>query len=110
MTSAGCHQACRDGYAVLVTDVDEIMELVGTYGADAMARPVGPVRAEDHVDAVGRAVLAALPVRKAIDAATLAANAGVTLTQTVASLGRLELAGVAVRDGERWRQVSRRGR
>ncbi|MGB8380101.1 MAG: DNA-processing protein DprA [Dermatophilaceae bacterium] len=109
MTSAGCHQACRDGYAVLVTDVDEVIELMGAYGSDASPRPTGPVRPEDRVDAVGRAVLAALPVRKAIDVATLARNAGVTLTQTIASLGRLELAGVATRDGECWRQVARRG-
>ncbi len=106
MSSAGCHQACRDGYAVLVTDVDEVIELVGAYGSDAAHRPSGPVRPEDRVDAAGQAVLAALPVRKAVDVSTLARNAGVTVTQTVASLGRLELAGVAAREGELWRQVN----
>jgi DNA processing protein len=105
MTSAGCHQACRDGYAVLVTDVDEIVDLVGAYGADAAPRRSGPVRAGDDVDPVTKAVLAALPHRKAIDVASLAAAASVSVAQAVATLGRLDLAGLAVRDGAGWRQA-----
>lgn len=108
-TSAGCHQACRDGYAVLVTDVDEVVELVGVYGGDAAVRSSAPSQPADHVDPVAKTVLAALPLRKATDVVTLAANAGVTIAQTIASLGQLELAGAAVRDGDGWRQVTVRG-
>ncbi len=111
VSSAGCHQACRDGYAVLVTDAAEVIELVGAYGDDALPRPTGADRPDDALDPGSKAVLAALPLRKPVDAASLAANAGVPLAQTMSSLGRLELSGFAVRDGERWRQVplARRG-
>ncbi len=39
MMSAGCHQARRDGLAEIVTDVDEVIDLVGDIGADAAPRP-----------------------------------------------------------------------
>lgn len=110
MTSAGCHQACRDGYAVLVTDVDEVVDLVGTYGAEAAPRRSDPVQPGDEVDPAAKAVWAVLPLRKAVDIATLAADAGVPLAQTVASMGQLELAGVAVRDGDGWRRAPKRSR
>ena len=38
MMSSGCHQARRDGLAEIVTDVDEVIDLVGDLGVDAAPR------------------------------------------------------------------------
>ncbi len=107
-TSAGCHQACRDGYAVLVTDVDEVLELVGGYGMTAPRRR-GPERPEDALDPVCRSVLSALPFRRGIGVDALAVNAGVTVGEAIASVGRLEAIGLATRADTGWRQVRTEG-
>ena len=103
--SAGCHQWIRDGKGVLVTDVAEVLDLVGRLGVDAAPHRSGPVRPEDELPPQDRLVLAALPVRAPAAIPTVAAHAGLDVGQTLASLGRLELAGVAVRVGDRWKQT-----
>lgn len=102
--SAGCHQACRDGYAVLVTDSDEVLELVGGYGMTAPTRR-GPERPEDGLEPMCRTILAALPFRRGIEVGALAVNAGVTVGEALASLGRLEAMGLASREDTGWRHV-----
>lgn len=104
-TSAGCHQAVRDGYAVLVTDAAEVAELVGGYGVAAPRRPSGPVRAGDELDPACRAVLAALPHRRPVEVGALAGHAGVAVPEVIASLGRLEAVGLALRGEHGWRKV-----
>lgn len=106
--SAGCHQAIREQKATLVTDVIDVLDLVGRMGIDAAPRRSGPVRPEDELPEQDRLVLAALPVRAPSSVEAVAAHAGVGPNEARASLGRLELAGVAVRVGERWKQVTHR--
>ena len=106
--SAGCHQWVREGKAVLVTDVIEVLDLVGRLGVDAAPHRSDPVRPEDELPPQDRLVLAALPVRAPVAVPAVAAHAGLDIGQTRASLGRLELAGVAVRSGDRWKQAARR--
>lgn len=108
--SAGCHQAIRDGKAMLVTDVPDVLDLMGRMGVHAAPHRSGPVLPEDELPPEDRLVLAALPVRAPTSVSAICAHAGVGAAQARASLGRLELAGVAQRVGDRWKQISGRSR
>lgn len=107
MSSAGCHQARRDGYAELVTDVAEIVDLLGAIGVDAAPRRSAPVLPEDSLDPDARHVLGALPRRKGASLSVLARCAGMAETTVLSCLGRLEVIGLATREGEVWRQRAR---
>jgi DNA processing protein len=104
MMSAGCHQAVRDGIAVLVTDAAEAAEAIGRLGHDLAPRLRGPERPGDDLDETATRMLAALPVRRGVTVARLAVVAGLPTATVVGVLGRLELAGLAERDGQGWRQ------
>lgn len=105
MMSAGCHQARRDGLAEIVTDVDEVIDLVGDIGADAAPRPSDPARRQDALSPEDALVLASVPVRRPYPADAVALAAGVTVGGAVAALGRLELAGFVERRGPDWKKV-----
>ncbi|HET8615361.1 MAG TPA: DNA-processing protein DprA [Actinomycetales bacterium] len=103
MTSAGCHALVRSGAAVLVTDADEVADLVGRLGADAADEPVSPRTVLDDLDPLTLQVLDALPVRRGRDLPSICRTAGVDEGSVQAALGRLDLAGLAERHGEGWR-------
>ncbi|WP_372593175.1 DNA-processing protein DprA [Actinotalea sp.] len=100
-TSAGCHRLLRDGRAVCVTDVAEVLELVGPLEVTS-----GP---EDLVllDGEARRVLDALPVRHGCTPAYLTRPAGLALPEVLACLGTLESTGHARQDGGRWSRTRR---
>jgi len=104
MMSAGCHQAMRDGYAVLVTDAAEVADALGDLGADSAARPSDPARPGDDLDELTARVHASLPVRRGVPVDRLAVAAGLSPAEVAAGLGRLELLGLAERHGDGWRQ------
>ena len=86
--SAGCHELIRAGTAVLVTDADEILELVGRMGQDAAPRRRGPTRPGDDLDPGDRRVHDALCARpRSVE--ELAAIVGISVASAQASLGRL---------------------
>lgn len=58
--SAGCHELIRQGGATLVTDAREIVEAVGTLGADALAPRRGESRPLDGVSPDAAVVFDAL--------------------------------------------------
>lgn len=107
MASAGCHRLLREGVAVCVTDVDEVVELAGWSGGDVspaeLAAEATAVRARDDLDPRARRVLDALPRRVPAEVGRVAAGAGLSTSEVVAALGFLELRGWAVRRGNRWR-------
>ncbi len=103
MSSAGCHQAVRDGYAVLVTDADEVVELVGAMGELAPVRQ-GPVRPEDGLDPSARQVFAALPLRRPAPLAALARSSGRSEGEVRAALGAMQLVGLVERVEGGWRR------
>ncbi|MDQ2755404.1 MAG: DNA-processing protein DprA, partial [Actinomycetota bacterium] len=105
MVSAGCHQAARDGKAVVVTDVDEVVDLVGEYGIDAAPRKRAPSRADDDLDPVDAQVYAMVPVRRASAAADIAVAAGLAPGAVLAALPRLELRGLVKRVDGLWKKV-----
>lgn len=101
--SAGCHRLLRDGLAVCVTDVAEVVELAGDLGEDAAPQdPTAGRRPDDAPDAEARAVHDGLSRRVPRDVAQVAARAGVSVARTRAMLGVLELEGLACRQGAGW--------
>ena len=110
MVSAGCHQFIREKGAILVTDAAEAAEAVGTIGRDLAPDKRGPDRAEDVLDEAEARVLSSLPVREAVGVGTLAVQTTMGERELVACLGRLEIRGLALRDGDRWRKQRARSR
>ncbi|QQS01073.1 MAG: DNA-protecting protein DprA [Austwickia sp.] len=106
MSSAGCHEMIRAGLATLVTDVDEVAEMLGVMGDDLVPARRGPARRTDGLDDVARRVQDALPSRSGSPVARLAQIAGLGERDVRAALGRLELDGLAVRDGVGWRRIA----
>lgn len=104
VASAGCHQAIRDGMAVLVTDTADVVELVGRLGDDAAPVRRGPVDPSDLVDPDGRQVLGALPSRRPVPVEALARSSGRDERAVLRALGRLERAGLAERIDGGWRR------
>src|SRR5690554_6373227 len=102
--STGCHRLLREGAASVVAHAAEVAELVTVAGRALAPEPVTEVRAVDGLDPMGRRTLDALPVRRAVPAAAVAREAGLTLDETQAVLGLLELAALAVREEGRWRR------
>ena len=88
--SAGCHKLIRDQLATLVTTADEMAEIVG---------PITVHEAEFHPRENTR-LLDALSTRAPRNPDDIAARSGLTLAETQAELGRLEIEGV-VRATER---------
>jgi DNA processing protein len=101
MASAGCHELLRRGAAVCVTDAAEAAELVGDVGETAPQRR-GESRPGDDLDAAGKAVLDALPVRKPAHERSIARTAGVALGDATGALGLLELMGLAEQKDGGW--------
>ena len=104
MSSAGCHEMIRSGMAVLVTDADEIAELLGPIGTDLAPERRGVERLGDGLDDVSLRVLDALPVRNGSPVERLARVSGLGERDVRAALGRLELGGIARRDAAGWRR------
>ncbi len=107
MVSAGCHELIRLGEAQLVTDADEVAELLGDLGTDLAPVKRGPERPEDRLGGDESVVWSALPVRSAADVASLAVRTALAEREVLACLGRLQLKGLATRDGAGWRRPPR---
>ncbi|WP_432142108.1 DNA-processing protein DprA [Streptomyces sp. bgisy084] len=103
--SAGVHQLLRNEAAV-VTDADEVIELVGSIGDLAPDRE-GRTRIRDLLDPVATLVLEALPARGRTDTGHLAQEAGVPRDVTHAKLFELLSLGFVQRCGDRW-ELARR--
>lgn len=107
--SAGCHRLLREGVAVCVTDVDEVLELARPVGEglDGLARSgarrdAADVRETDGLDLGGKAVYDALPLRRGVTVDTLVQSSGLAPHELMAALGVLELRGLAVRSPTGW--------
>ncbi|WP_274912990.1 DNA-processing protein DprA [Streptomyces sp. WZ-12] len=103
--SAGVHQLLR-GEAAVVTDADEVIELVGSIGELAPERR-GPTFAHDLLDPVALRVLEALPARGGADTAHLARESGTPRDLTQGKLFELHSLGFVQRCGESWELVRR---
>ncbi|GAA4898703.1 DNA-processing protein DprA [Streptomyces coeruleoprunus] len=99
--SAGVHELLR-GEAVLVTDADEIVELVGDIGDLAPARR-GPVLPRDLLAPLTARVLEALPPRgQSLTLPDVAATAGTGVDDALGRLYELHSLGFVEREGDAW--------
>ncbi|WP_398877384.1 DNA-processing protein DprA [Streptomyces prunicolor] len=99
--SAGVHELLR-GDAVLVTDVAEIVELVGGMGELAPDRR-GPVLPRDLLEPAARRILAALPGNRAALPREIARGAQTTEDDAIARLYELRALGYVERHGDGWK-------
>ncbi|KOX35789.1 DNA-processing protein DprA [Streptomyces sp. NRRL F-6491] len=99
--SAGVHELLR-GDATLVTDAEEIVELVGDMGQLAPARR-GPVLPRDLLAPAAAHVLEAVPARGPTPTTAIARRAGTHPDETLAKLYELHSLGFVERHGEGWR-------
>lgn len=106
--SAGCHRLLRDGTAVCVTDAADVAELAGPLGSlptgDRTREAATPAKEQDGLAIPDLLVLDGLPVRASTTVDKLAVVAGLSAREVMGGLGRLELAGLAVRTPEGWRR------
>jgi DNA processing protein len=103
--SVGCHMLLRAG-AHVVTRADEILELVGRAGELAVEAE-RPTSALDDLDDNERRVYDALPARAARTVDEIAVASGLPPTQLLGPLSMLEIAGLVVCEGGRWRLARR---
>ncbi|TJZ46301.1 DNA-protecting protein DprA [Streptomyces piniterrae] len=103
--SAGVHQLLR-AEAMVVTNADEVVELVGSIGDLAPERR-GPTLARDLLDPIATRVLEALPARGAADTAHLARESGTPRDLAQGKLLELQSLGFVQKCGERW-ELARR--
>jgi DNA processing protein len=108
-TSAGCHRLVREGSAVLVTDAEDVLELVQPLGtattgtaATGAARERGSV--VDGLSQPDRVLLDALPLRARSRPDRLVRVAGLSPQEVLGGLRRLEERGLADGTGEGWRR------
>jgi DNA processing protein len=107
--SYGCHRLLRTG-AVCVTSADELAELCGPMGEYVADELPIPVAVHDGLEPRDLRVFDALPLRKGMDLVSLVKSAGLDSESVVASLGRLELRRLTIRDGGGWRRAPDVGR
>lgn len=100
--SAGCHEAVRQGWATLVTETAEVVELVGAIGTDLADRKQGPVEPVDELGAMARRVWSALPPRASRQVEDLARLAGLAEHEVLAGLGELDGAGLVEQRLDGW--------
>ncbi|MYW65341.1 DNA-protecting protein DprA [Streptomyces sp. SID8379] len=98
--SAGVHELLRKE-GVLVTDAEEVVELVGEMGELAPERR-GPVLPRDLLPAATARVLAALPAHGTRTTAQIGREAGATDDDTTARLYELRSLGFVERHGDGW--------
>ncbi|SNX64328.1 DNA processing protein [Streptomyces sp. TLI_55] len=99
--SAGVHELLR-GDAELVTDAEEVVEVVGDMGELAPERR-GPVLPRDLLEPGARRVLDALPARRAATAAEVGRGAQTTQDEAIARLYELRSLGYVERHGDGWK-------
>ena len=101
--SQGVHQWIRSGAASLVTGPDDVLELVGEAGEHLLGVPRAPERPRDRLRSRHRQVLEAVPVRQPAGLASIAATAGIALTETQTALTYLAQRDFVVEQAGGWR-------
>ena len=103
--SVGCHELLREREtgAVLVTSAAQVIEAVGSIGADLAAPAERPASPRDGLSDVATRVLDACPVRTGVGPERLAAIAGCDVVDVLRVLPALELADLVQWTETGWR-------
>lgn len=100
--SRGCIDLLRNG-ATAIASVDHLRELIGPMHVQEPLEPdFFSFGAADDFDPRTARTLDAVPVRKGADVASIASVAGLSVTETLAALGRLVLSGLVDERSGRW--------
>lgn len=103
MVSAGCHYAVRAYDATLVTDTDEVVDLLGRIGgADMAPDKRGPRRPWDGLAVEAERVWGVLAPYLSKTVEELAVQAGLSTTEVLSALGELQLRGLAEQRLDGW--------
>jgi DNA processing protein len=103
--SVGCHALLRAG-ATLVTRADEVLELAGRAG-ELAADPERPTSLLDDLSDNELRVYDAFPARGVRTVDEIAVASGLPPTQVLGPLSMLEIAGLVVCQGGRWKLALR---
>lgn len=103
--SAGCHRLLRDGGAVCVTDVGEIVELAGAIGVTGSVDKAAGSAPHDDLSMEDLILLDALPLRSTSSVEKLSVVAGLSPESVRAGLGRLGLLGLACSERGGWKRA-----
>ena len=105
--SVGCHDLLREreteNPALLVTGAGQVIEAVGSIGADLAEPAPHPVTVRDGLSDLAVRVLDACPVRAGVPPERLARVAGCEVLEVLRVLPELELAGLVQWTGTGWR-------
>jgi DNA processing protein len=104
MMSAGCHQEIRNQRAVLVTSVEEVVDLVGDLGQDACDEPRAASTLVDRLAPDDRSVLDAVPYRRGAPLDTIAFDSALPALAVRSALARLEDLGLVHGESGTWRK------
>lgn len=107
MMSVGCHGLLRNEHANCITDAAQAAELAGKIGQDLAHEPVHQETLFDTLNKTEQAVTEALPLRVAVSSSSIARVAGLSIDETIATLARLELKEIAIREGSVWRRAKK---
>ncbi len=101
--SQGVHELIRTGAASLVTDGEEVLEIVGESGTHLATRPRGPSRRRDRVPPRDARVLDAVPLARPAPVDSIAGTAGMALLDVQSALRRLARDGLVELLPQGWR-------
>jgi DNA processing protein len=107
--SAGCHRMIREGDALLVGDVADLLDLLDLArdrGLDGAAERRGDA-ARDRLGPRERLILDAFPTRGAVTADALIRAAGLSRSDVLAAVGVLAALGWILESGAGWRRAPR---
>ncbi len=102
-TSEGVHQLIRAGGATLVTQGQDVLELVGRPGEHLVPVPRGPEQPRDALTVKQRQVLDAVPVGAGVASDSIARVAGLGIIEVRSVLDKLQQVALVERDGAGWR-------
>ncbi|MFD4643981.1 DNA-processing protein DprA [Lentzea sp. NPDC058436] len=107
-SSVGCHELLRDGRAVSVSSVAEIVESVGRFGDDLATEPAEKESDLGAPQGEAMRVYEALGKRNGVSDEAVSVESGVPLPRVRALLPELELAGLALHLDEGWQKLEMR--
>lgn len=104
-SSVGCHELLRDGQAVSVSSVAEIVESVGRFGDDLATEPAEKDSDLGAPQGEAMRVYEALGKRCGVSDEVVSVESGVPLERVRALLPELELAGLALQGDGGWQKL-----